>query len=70
MEKYFLQKENMFFFLHFFILKKKIKNGKIFFAEGKHGKIYFCTFLLKKIKNGKIFFAEVKHGKINFCTFL
>ena len=37
-----LGKINFCFFLFF----KKIKNGKIFFAEGRHGKITFCFFFL------------------------
>ena len=49
MEKYFLQKENMEKYIFaLFLFKKKIKNGKIFFAEGKRGKIYLCTFFLEK----------------------
>jgi len=50
------------YFFALFLFKKKIKNGKIFFAEGKHGKIYFCTFFIfKKNKKWKNIFAEGKH---------
>ena len=52
-----------------FLFLKKIKNGKHFFAEGKHGKIFFCIFF-RKNKKWKNIFAEGKHAKNVFCIFL
>ena len=57
-------------FCTFFIFKK-IKNGKIFFAEGKHGKYIFALFLFsKKIRNGKNFLQKENMEKYIFALFL
>ena len=42
----------------------------IFFAEGKHGKIYFCTFFIsKKNKKWKNIFCRSKTWKNKFLHF-